>query len=358
MFRCRFVAGATRQPALLFYSRTVYSLSERIPHDVVGPFRRRPVRRGPPAVTRADDRDFLARAAAATGIRAPGPAVGEEFVHSLLSLHYGLHGSLRRIPTEKDETFHLGTGRDEFLIKISPPDEDRAAVNLQSEAMAFVARSAPQLRVQRLVTGVADQVETVIEIPGCPQRRVLRVMEYLPGDPLSSQSPTAGQLRSVGAALGTLDIALRDFRHGAEDRLLMWDLKLFHRMRALADYVGDEANRSLGADLFARFDREIVPRLAALETQAIHGDFSPFNVLVDPRASHYVVGVLDFGDTLRSPVIFEVSVGMANQLGADAEAPWAQAMDFLTGYRSVRPIEASELPCWRRPSPPDSCCVR
>lgn len=65
----------------------------------------------------------------------------------------------------------------------------------------------------------------------------------------------------------------------------------------------------------------------------IHGDFSPFNVVVDPAADEFVTGIIDFGDVVRSPIVFELSVAVANQIGADEQRPWASALDIVRGYR-------------------------
>ncbi|PVG82380.1 hypothetical protein DDE18_12940 [Nocardioides gansuensis] len=42
-----------------------------------------------------------------------------------------------------------------------------------------------------------------------------------------------------------------------------------------------------------------------LETHVIHGDYSPYNVVVDEQSDNYVTGVFELGDTMRSAVIFD-----------------------------------------------------
>lgn len=43
----------------------------------------------------------------------------------------------------------------------------------------------------------------------------------------------------------------------------------------------------------------------------IHGDYSPYNVLVDPGTDSFVTGVIDFGDSMRSALIFDPAVSLA-----------------------------------------------
>ncbi|AXE83673.1 phosphotransferase [Streptomyces sp. Go-475] len=101
----------------------------------------------------------------------------------------------------------------------------------------------------------------------------------------------------------------------------------------------------MAREVFRLFGETVVPRLSDLETQVIHGDFSPYNVVVDPGSEeHFVTGVIDFGDTVRSPVIFDPAVPMANLLGRTPEQPWRDACAFVSGYQRKRPIRALEIP--------------
>lgn len=257
-------------------------------------------------------------------------------VGSLLTEYYGLSGILAPIATEKDDTFRLTTERDDtYLVKVSPAEEDPAIVDLQTSAMLYLAEHAPTLPVQRVVRTVsgADHVELPARVG--PYPRILRVMEFIRGTTLSNADPSLGQLRAAGTMLGRLSAALEAFEHPADRRLVLWDLANFHRLGVLRDYVTDSRCRDLTDHVFAEYDNHVVPVLDSLETRVIHGDFSPFNVVVDAGAPDYVTGIIDFGDTVRSALIFDVTVGMANQLDARLADPWDKALAFLAGYRAV-----------------------
>jgi Ser/Thr protein kinase RdoA (MazF antagonist) len=114
-------------------------------------------------------------------------------------------------------------------------------------------------------------------------------------------------------------------------------------MRPLLDYVDDEHRRSLTETIFDQFDEKVVPLLDTLTSQVVHGDFSPFNVIVNPDRHEYVTGIIDFGDVVRTPLIFDISVTMANLLGADPGNPWEHALQVVDGYRSIRPLPEQEL---------------
>jgi Ser/Thr protein kinase RdoA (MazF antagonist) len=289
------------------------------------------------------DSDFISTVAAESGLTGEQRPLGETAVLGLLDVHYGLSGRLHRIPTEKDETFRLEDGGSTYLVKLSSPDEDPALVNLQTACMEHLEWTAPDLPVQRLVRSLAGTGEVVVSAAEGPYDRVLRVMRFMPGRLLASHAPSADQLRECGSSLARLATALEDFDHPRADRMLIWDLKHFHRMRPLLEYVEEAEKRALAEDIFDRFDETVVPLLDTLSSHVIHGDFSPFNVLVDPDASPYVAGVIDFGDVVRSPRIFDISVAMANQLGADPQNPWDSALPIAEGYHALCPLSPQEL---------------
>lgn len=289
------------------------------------------------------DSEFIDAVASESGLLTEHTQIAESTVLELLKHSYGLKGALVRIPTEKDETFRLQDGQESYLVKVSPPDEDPVIVHLQTSCMEHLERTAPELPVQRLIRSLDGDPQVLIPTPTGPFDRVFRVMRFMPGNLLANHEASAGQFQLVGSSLARLGRALQDFDHPRADRMLLWDLKHFHRMRPLLEYVDDEQKRFLAEDIFDQFDEKVVPVLDTLTSQVVHGDFSPFNVIINPDKDEYVTGIIDFGDVVRTPVIFDLSVTMANLLGAVPGNPWEHALQVMDGYRSIRPLPHQEL---------------
>jgi len=283
------------------------------------------------------DSGALAQIARQSALESGGQAFPEQRVAAELRQQYDLTGQLSRIPTEKDDTFRLTTTGAQFLVKIAPASESAPIVNLQSAVMLHLERTAESIPTQRLIRGVNGQVESTVVDPDGSDR-ILRVLSYLEGSLLATAQPTPAQFAGVGAMLARLDRALRDFTHPADSRLLIWDLKNFSHMRPLLEWVTHRDDVTMATWIFDQFDALVTPRMDDLDTQMIHGDFSPFNVVVDPASDEFVTGVIDFGDVVRSPTVFELSVAVANQIGVDERRPWASALDIVRGYRQERPL--------------------
>jgi hydroxylysine kinase len=285
--------------------------------------------------------DLLAQIAQESALEPGGQAIPEHRVSAELRRHYHLTGRLERIPTEKDDTFRLVTTGEQFLVKIAPASESAAIVNLQTSVMLHLEDASSPIPAQRLIRGVHGQVEsTVVDPDG--NDRIMRVLSYLEGSLLATVRPTPSQFAGVGAMLARLDRALGDFRHPDDSRLLIWDLKNFSHTRPLLQWVVDRDDVAMATWVFDRFDALVAPRINDLDTQMIHGDFSPFNVVVDPESEEFVTGIIDFGDVVRSPTVFDLSVAVANQIGADERRPWASAVDIVRGYRAQRPLTDGE----------------
>jgi Ser/Thr protein kinase RdoA (MazF antagonist) len=264
-------------------------------------------------------------------------------VSIFLEKHYRLGGRFERLATEKDDTFRLSTESSTYLVKVSPPEEAEPVVALQTAAMRHLESTAPHLPVQR-VKLTADGDDHVTVRLNDARTRILRVFDFVEGQVLADANPDAERLARAGEMLGLIDEALREFSHPADRRGLAWDIRHFHQLTELVEHTPRPEHRRSARSVFRLFGENVVPRLSVLETQVIHGDFSPYNIVVDPTSDHYVTGVIDFGDTVRSAVIFDPAVPMANLLGRTPDDPWREACAFVAGYQRERPIQASELP--------------
>jgi len=278
-----------------------------------------------------------------SGLETSHEPIEETLVGMLLETHYRIGGRLERLATEKDDTFRLRTDSRNYLVKVAPPSEPAEVVALQTAAMRFLEDAAPELPVQRVRLTVDGQDNVLITVND-GSTRVLRVFDFIEGAVLAEVEPDTAQLAAVGRILGRIDVALASFTHPAALRGLAWDLRHFHEMTGLVEHTTDAEHRQLAHEVFRLFGQAIVPRLDELETQVIHGDYSPYNVVVDPDNDAFVTGVIDFGDTVRSAVIFDPAVCVANLLGRVPDEPWRDACAVVTGYARARPIDPRELP--------------
>lgn len=287
-----------------------------------------------------------------TGLAGEAHRIDEDVLLAVLEAEYGLSGTLSRLVTEKDATFRLRSARSEsaqpgaegdFLVKVSHPDEPLDVVRCQIDVIDWIESTDAGIPVQSVRRARDGRRWLPFRDDAGGFAGVLRVYRFLPGPLLADESASREQRSAVGAMLGRLDIALGAFAHPGEQPVLAWDLSRFLSLEPVIDLEGDEGRRELAREVFAAFRERVQPRLGTARTQVIHGDFSPYNVVVDPSAGAYVTGVIDFGDTVRGPVVFDPAVLLGNHLQAAPTHPWLEARDLLDGYREVFPLSDEEV---------------
>jgi Ser/Thr protein kinase RdoA (MazF antagonist) len=95
--------------------------------------------------------------------------------------------------------------------------------------------------------------------------------------------------------------------------------------------------------VFAQYVQQVQPQISALPQQFLHNDFNPYNLLVDPDNPHQVCGVLDFGDMLHGPRVFDVAVAASYQCHAQGQPSIDSLLEFMQGYQQANPLSSQEL---------------
>jgi hydroxylysine kinase len=260
----------------------------------------------------------------------------------LLREQYGIEGDIRRLDTEKDDTFKVDSPHGaSFVLKVSNPREPLQEIRFQTALLDHVAQSDTSLPTPRMVGDIHEVLDKA------RQRRYLYVLTYLRGTPLDSVDSTARQRREIGKVLARLRRATANFTHPSDGRIYPWDVQHLLSLRALLDQVQDENKRSLLARGLERF-ATMAPRIAPLRSQVLHNDFSKSNIIVDSASEHFVTGVIDFGDAVRTAIAIDVATALLNQLPADAaerriDDLFLEGRPLLEGYLTMADLTAKEL---------------
>ncbi len=258
---------------------------------------------------------------------------------------YGLEGTGKPLPSERDQNFLLRTKTgQEFVLKIANVAESREILDLQNKALTHIAARAPSLLVPRVcATPAGEQIASTKAANGA--EHFVRLLSYLPGKLLAHVSPhTPELLRSLGRALGTLDRALEDFAHPAADRALKWDLRRAGWIREYVPRITDAKRRAIVERLLAQFESDVAPALSTLRSSVIYNDANDYNVLVTKEQpdQRRVAGVIDFGDMLVSNTVCELAVACAYAMLRKAD-PVAATAHVVAGYHEVYPLTEPEL---------------
>jgi len=254
---------------------------------------------------------------------------------------FGLEGEFKPLVSERDQNFRIRAKEGDYVFKISNVLEDHAAVDFQSRALIHLAENDPSLPVPRVVFSKRGKAHEFIHRSD-NERHIVRVLTYLPGVVTGDVEISTALFEDMGRLIARTGLALRDFYHPAAGYDLLWDLRYLPRLRPLTKYIEDPGfRRYIERDLDFT-NQQVLPRLAGMRSQIIHNDANAHNLIVDPGRPDKVAGLVDFGDMLHAPLIFDLAVA-AGSLTLHASDPLESMCRVAAGYDRVLNLEDDEI---------------
>ena len=253
--------------------------------------------------------------------------------------YYGMTMQASRLPGEYDANFHLKSKHgDEFILKISHPDESLHIVVMQNTLLQFIENelfSAP--RLLPVLTGELFALHRDQEGKSC----YVRIFTFLPGQLLANVGEqTPAILMSLGEQLGYLTTSLNKFHHSAAERYLKWDLLQSHWIAEHLSQLNQGNDQSCVKYFMQRFTKNTTPELPTLRRSVIHGDVNDYNIIVSDALR--VSGFIDFGDMVKTATVCELSIALAYVM-LDKPDPLAAAATVIKAYHAVFPLQEAEL---------------
>jgi Ser/Thr protein kinase RdoA (MazF antagonist) len=173
---------------------------------------------------------------------------------------------------------------------------------------------------------------------------LVRLLTWLPGSALAEvRAREPAWLNDVGHMLGVVDNGLESFAHPETGREFFWDIRHAGSViRREIGHIPDAEDRALVERCLHRFEEHVAPVLPELRVGVIHNDGNDWNVLVD-RVGGRVVGLLDFGDLVRTCTVFEAATASA-YASLDQPDPLAAAGSIRPSSRCCSPRSARGWP--------------
>ena len=277
------------------------------------------------------------------------PSFSPEEAVRIASHHFALAVSgAEGLPSDRDQNFLLheeGSGR-KYVLKFARSGEERETLDFQNRMLEHLARGG--FTLSKVIHDAKGN--EIVEIPG-PRGRTFftRVLTWVPGKLLWQVNPQSPDLfRSLGSYMGGMDKALEGFSHPAQSRDLHWDLRAAGRVvGSYLQHIENPGRRALLEASAARFLEKLGPLVTELRMSVIHGDANDHNVLVNLPSvgmsphERRVIGVLDFGDSVRSFTVGEAAIAGVYAMCGKRD-PFTVASQVVEGYHRAYPISESE----------------
>jgi len=272
-------------------------------------------------------------------LTAPKPSFDDTTVDTLLADSYDVTGSLSELGGERDQNVRVDApDGDSYVLKISNPAEEPAALDLQTKAIRHVERTAPDLPVMELVPTTDGEPWTSVESDS-GRSHLVRLFTLVPGRRAEADAFDDDALRAYGATIARLGEALQGFFHPEAQYDILWDLQQTSALRERLASVGDPERRALAERTLDRFEAHVEPEFETLRAQVIHNDLTLANVLFD--STDRVSGIVDFGDLTHTALVCDLAIPAARvMIGRDD--PIAAAQRLIEGYANVRRLTDTE----------------
>jgi Ser/Thr protein kinase RdoA (MazF antagonist) len=278
--------------------------------------------------------------------RSRAPAASLDFLQALVERHWGFNPALKPLYGERDLNARLLTPSGErWLLKLSHPDSTAARLAVEQrvfEGLAAQHRSpvTPCLLPSRQGT---PTVPVVLE-DGRPSH--LRILSWLPGEPLDVPNASGPALESLGRACAQLNEALAacelsEFA-AALPRNLPWDLQNAGALAALLERCPPVVPRESVLRTLDTFQAGVAAALTGLPQQVVHNALNPDNLRFDPHRPSALPGVIDFGDMVVAPVICDLAIACAYLVGESPDSCLDRVALTLRGFNQLRPLESTE----------------
>jgi 4-aminobutyrate aminotransferase-like enzyme/Ser/Thr protein kinase RdoA (MazF antagonist) len=281
-------------------------------------------------------------------LTAPVPSFTEADAALLAREYFGLEGTARSAPSERDQTF-LVDGDRPAVLKISNAAEDPSRLDMEALAAQRVALVDPDLpvalpwRVPGATSAVDDDPTAYrATLPAADGMHYVRMYDRLPGRAsVHGATLSDNAVRGWGTMAARVGRALRGFWHPAARRVMLWDPQHALRFREMLAAVPDPQARALVGRALDRFEAVVTPAWPSLRAQIVHTDLCTSNVLVDDAGT--VTGIIDFGDASYSALVVDVATVVESLVaGREGDEVFRTARIAVDGYERVTPLEPGE----------------
>ncbi|XP_017475430.1 PREDICTED: hydroxylysine kinase [Rhagoletis zephyria] len=215
-------------------------------------------------------------------------------------------------------------------------------VDAQNELMLYLAKEG--IICPRPIENVNGKYFSVENINGADH--VVRLLEFVPGQMFHEVEKSNYLLYKSGEFIAKVDRTLKNFQHEVYDtHKTLWMLESVPRLREFLYVLQDISRKAIVEEIIDAFEKNVLTQLDKLEKQIIHGDYNEQNIIVEQSkksadGEYKVKGIIDFGDTNKSPIIFEIGIALTYMI-LQAKSLESGGY-FIAGYTDIRPISTEE----------------
>ena len=269
----------------------------------------------------------------------------ESAIQDLAATYYSMAVEVKKLAGYIGHNYQLTNTKGQiYILKIADSKESLSDLAIQNDAMNYLQQHpVANYQFPHVHRNSSDNEITLLnQTDG--QQQYMRLLSFIPGV-FYAHHPAIGSQHhaQLGQLLGKMDTCLSGFDHPASERYLVWDLK--HAQQVIEKKSGcitESRQQQQVQQILEMFKEQVVPFTDDLPQAVIHNDVNDNNLLLSSdKADAEIVGVIDFGDVVKSYQVNELAIACAYAI-LDCEAPLAVIKAITQSYHQYRPLNPSE----------------
>ena len=265
----------------------------------------------------------------------PPPSFSNDEALSFLKSKFDISGTLERLPSDRDQVFHVQGIADSYILKIYNSAEKTSVIELQDAAATHIMKNDKSLLVPKSL-----QKPRFIKKQDVPY--YLRLMPYYAGSFLNEKNLQTSDYFALGEFIGRLTRALEQFNHEGANRSFLWDSARTDLIKGYLSYVSSKNDRDILNYFLHDFEINAQPVLSGLKRSVIHNDANDNNIILDDNNN--ITGIIDLGDMVFSNRCVEIATCMA-YVAILEDSTYESLQSLLMGYLSLIDLNKKEIHC-------------
>lgn len=237
-----------------------------------------------------------------------------------------------------NSNYLVKTGDNKYICKTYPYNPELfEIINAENDTLIFLSKSTKGIYPEP-IQNLHGSYLYETEING--GKKILRMLSFLDGESFIQIKHTQTLFESFGTFLAQMDLDLQPYNNNMiKARKSKWDNQYFYLNEKYIHDISNPDNRKIVKYFFQQYDEHVLPVIQNFRRSMIHNDANEYNVL---GKNNRVIGIIDFGDLVYSPLINELAVAISYAIfGKENPLDWAAII--LKAYHDTIPLSIDEV---------------
>ena len=242
---------------------------------------------------------------------------------------------LSKLNSERDLNFIIFVNKDKkYTLKISNPAEDLAVLDYQDNLINHLRKN---FNIKNNIPKICHS-KIIYYLDDLNRKCFVRILSFIDGKMYGDSKINDSIEISLGNLLAETSIQLKSFSDKNSFRNFIWDPSNIEWIKKEINIFKDNKKNIL-LRAYEDYIKYVKKNIKNLRFSVTHSDPNNYNLVVNHNR---VIGLLDYGDSIFSPTINDLSIGLAYAL-MKRENIYSSLMNIISSYHKKFPLLDSEI---------------